>query len=314
MRYRTCCIAVALSCAVASAAATSDRIAAEITRLDAGVAAVVPESSQAPLMSRLDRARKALAAGHIYLALYDLQPVFEAEGGYRIAAMEKSVPDEAAFTRKWKEMGAPPHPPPASAPVLFIEALAQAAAVRAPATYRASRPYAQDAGIMAGLYYLGESHAMIRFAALCRALEARPSGRAPAFGSIEPALAAYEKDVVKAYDAASAAERPQYAAVNVGIKIARTLDEQGRHEGALLQYLVSRLRYASIGRNGAAPSVESLQARVSGTRMPSGVDHSIGEFLLQLASATLEGPGASGGPAAAILDEVLPAYFAVVKP
>ena len=65
----------------------------------------------------------------------------------------------------------------------------------------------------------------VEFAALCRSVEARPSGRAPVLRSIEPALAAYEKDVVKAYDAAPASQRPQYAGVNVAIKVARTLDE-----------------------------------------------------------------------------------------
>lgn len=303
---------VTLVCAGVLPAEQAANVAAEITRLTTSVPEVVPESSRGGITSRLDRARKALASGQTYLALYDLQAVFEAEAGYRLASIEKTVPDHAAFTRKWTEMGAPAGPPAGRARLLFIEALAQSAEGRAPATYRASLPYAQDAGIAAGLYYLGESHAMVRFAALCRALDARGDGRTPALPAIEPALAAYEKNVVEAYAAAPAAQRPQYAGVNVAIKLARTLDEQGRREGALLQYLVSRFRHALIVSTASAAAVDSLKERVRRTTIPPGLDHSIGEFFLQLASATLEGPEPSAGSASAVLDDVLPAYLAVV--
>ena len=304
--------AIVLVCTTPLTIGQTERIAAEITRLESDAPAVIAESSRAPVMSRLERARRALAAGQTYLALYDLQTVYEAEAGYRLAVAEKSVPDHSTFTSRWKQMGAPPDPPAHKAPVLFVEALAQGAEGRAPATYRASLPYAQDSGIMAGLYYLAESHAMVRFAALCRSVDGRPSGRAPALRSVEPALAEYEKGVVKAYDAAPAAKRPQYAGVNVAIKLARTLDEQGRHEGAVLQYLVSRFRHAVIVGGGPIASLDVVRERVRNTSMPTGVDHSIGEFFLQLASALLDGPDASAGNAAAILDDVLPAYFAVV--
>lgn len=310
MRGSSGVIPIVFLCATTLLAGQVTTIQSEVARLVSEVPAVIPESSRAAVTTRLERARKALADRHTYLALYDLQVVFEAESGYRLAATGGSVADHEAFTRKWTDIGAPPDPPAAKAPVTFIEALAQSAEGRAPATYRASLPYAQDAGITAGLYYLGESHAMVRFAGLCRSTDARPVGRPPVLRSIEPALAAYEQQVVRAYDAAPAAKRPQYAGVNVAIKLARTLDEQGRYEGALLQYLVSRLRHAVIV-DRAAVSVDSLRARVKNTSMPPGVDHSIGEFFLQLASASLEGPDPSASHAAAILDDVLPAYFAV---
>ena len=310
MRGSSGVIPIVYLCATTLLAGQVTTIQSEVARLVSDVPAVIPESSRAAVTTRLARAREALKDQHFYLALYDLQVVFEAEGGYRLATSERAVADHEAFTRKWTELGAPPDPPSTRASVTFIEALAQSAEGRAPATYRASLPYAQDAGITAGLYYLGESHAMVRFARLCRSTDARPAGRPPALRSIEPALATYEQEVVRAYDTAPAAKRPQYAGVNVAIKLARTLDEQERYEGALLQYLVSRLRHAVIG-DGAAASVDSLRARVKNTSMPLGVDHSIGEFFLQLASASLEGPDASASHASAILDDVLPAYFAV---
>lgn len=300
------CAAIAVALAAAVLPAQEDRLASAITELTADAPAVLPEQSRAGVLSRLERARTALSAGHVYLALYDLQPGFEGIAGYRLAATEKQYPDHDAFRRQWAAMGPPADPPAEKARVVFVEALAQSAEGRAPATYRASLPYAQDAGRQAGLYYLGESHAMVAFAALCRSLQMPPAGRAPVIGSIERFLAPYEKDVVKAYDSAPADERPQYAGVNVAIKLARTLDEQGRHEGALLQYLVSRFRYRLIATGGApaAPSAD-LKARIAKVTIPEGTDHSIAEFFLQLAAAT---------GSAVILDDILPAYFAVVKP
>jgi hypothetical protein len=306
-------LCVALSVAVLPA--QRDRLASEVDTLLKEAAAVLPEQSRAAVVARLERSRSALASGDLYLALYDLQPGFEGIAGYRLAATDKAVPDHDAFTRKWTELGAPADPPARKANVVFVEALAQSAEGRAPATYRASLPYARDAGLQAGLYYLGESHAMVAFAALCRSLELRPAGRAPVIGSIETALAAYERDVVKAYDTAPAERRPQYAGVNVTIKLARTLNEQQRHEGALLQYLVSRYRYGMIvSADRPALTQEALNARIAGMKRTAGVDHSIADFFVQLAEATNAGQGSATASATVILDDILPAYFAVVKP
>ena len=117
-------------------------------------------------------------------------------------------------------MGAPPAPGAGRAGTHFVEALAQSSEGRAPATYRASLPYAQDAGISAGLYYLGESHAMMRFAALCRSLDVHPSGRPPALKPVGPALRAYEAEVVKAYDQAPQPLRPRFGNHAIAVHLA----------------------------------------------------------------------------------------------
>jgi hypothetical protein len=315
LRKTLCCVVPCLAVAVVTAAAQTEKMTATVTRLLAEAPAVLPEQSRAGVVSRLERSRAALAAGRVYLALYDLQPGYEAVAGYRLAATEQQVADHAGFTRRWNELGPPPAPPAGKADVMFVEALAQSAEGRAPATYRASLPYAQDAGLQAGLYYLGESHAMVDFAALCRSLALPAAGRRPAIGPIEPALAAYEAEVVQAYDAATAAQRPQYAGVNVAIKLARTLNEQGRHEGALLQYLTSRYRYRLItAAEGASRPAGELATRIRSVPVRAGVDHSIARFFLELAAATADGPAPGPQAAAAILDDILPAYSAVVKP
>ena len=52
--------------------------------------------------------------------------------------------------------------------------------------------------------------------------------------------------MVKAYDQAAQPLRPRFAQVHVAIKLAHTLDAAGHAEGALLQYLISRYRYALV--------------------------------------------------------------------
>ena len=300
---------------VAPGAAQPPQLASEFERLSRDIVSSIPESDRGGLAARLERGRAALAADRLYLALYDLQPVYEGEAGYRLAGQVTSFPTLDDVKRKWTELGAPAAPPATRAPVLFVEALAQATEGRAAATYHASLAFAQDSGVSAGLYYLGESHAMPRFAAICRALDVQPAGSRPSMAPVGPALTAHESRVVKAYADAPAPLRPRYAQVNVAIKVARTLDDAGRGEGALLQYLVSRFRFALIQREGATvPAASELLKRVRSTRMPAGRDHSVGTFFLQLAEALLTASEPTPAGAVAILDDVLPAYLEMVKP
>jgi hypothetical protein len=289
-------------------------LAAEADRLARDILTSIPETDRAGITARLERGRAALAAGKLYLALYDLQPVYEGEAGYRLAGQAAQFTTHEAFKARWAEMGLPPPPGPGKAKVHFIEALAQSSEGRAAATYRASLPYAQDSGVSAGLYYLGESHAMPRFAAICRGLDVTSAGVWPSMMPVGTPLTAHESRVVKAYADAAAPLRPRYAQVSVAIKQARSLDDAGRAEGALLQYLVSRFRFALIQREGsAAPAAADVLKRVRSTAMPAGGDHSIGTFFLQLAEGLLTAGEPTPAAAAAILDDVIPAYLELVK-
>ena len=296
------------------AAAQAPDLTAEADRLARDILTSIPEGDRAGIAARLERGRAAIKAGQLYLALYDLQPAYEGEAGYRLAGQAAQFATHEAFKARWAEMGAPPAPGPGKAKVHFIEALAQSSEGRAAATYRASLPYAQDAGMSAGLYYLGESHAMPRFATLCRNLDVKSVGAWPSMMPVGPALTAHDSRVVKAYAEAPAPLRPRYAQVNVAIKQARTLDDAGRLEGALLQYLVSRFRFALIQREGSGvPATADLLKRVRSTAMPTGSDHSVGTFFLQLAEGLLTASEPTPAAAAAILDDVIPAYLELVK-
>ena len=142
-------------------------LARQIAQTGDAVARAVPEDQRAGAQARLGRAKAALDAGRLHLALYEL------EGAFVLANASAFVNDSAAvkttdsFIARWKSEGEPK--PRASAEAdapAVIRALVASAARRAPVTYRAALPYGQDAGVEAGMYYLGEARALSAFADL----------------------------------------------------------------------------------------------------------------------------------------------------
>ena len=139
------------------------------------------------------------------------------------------------FRREWAAAGEPGSPTEATGLPLAVAALATSSEAVAPATYRASLPYAEDAGLRAGLYYLAEARAARDFGAFCRTLKFDSAGPRPVLRSIEPELDRFERDVVKAYDTADMNARRGFIVINVATKIARERNTSGDYPAALLQ-------------------------------------------------------------------------------
>jgi hypothetical protein len=289
-------------------------LAGELARVEALASRVIPADQRAGVETRLTRAKAALGAGRLHLAIFDLETVFTAAGGFDAAAQAATVKTLEGFEDRWRAAGEPSSAsgPSTSRPVL-IEALAASAEARAPVTYRAALPYARDAGVPAGLFYLGESRAMTAFAAFARALDWRPAGPAPPLRSIAGEIDTFEAEVTEAYETMDASQHTAYVVTSVALKRARALAGADHHAGALLEYLLARLRFAPI-RGGPSSSAD-LPARVARARdtLAPDRDHSIALLFLELAETL----GASGDDeprrqAAAILDDVLPAYHAAL--
>lgn len=307
--------AVALVLSLAAPADVAPKVKAEIARVREASAKTVPTAQRDGLDARLKRADDAIAAGRIYLALLELQAAWEMEFGFAFASAS-GVKTNEEFLRKWKEIGEPPLPnePADSARPLVAEAFADSSQARGPALYRASLPYSEDAGLPAGLYYLGESQAGAKFAAWVRGLGWESSGKRPPMRSIDPELTAFERDVVEKYERAEAAQRPTFIGVNVALKLARELNTQGRYSAALLEYLRARTRFA-------APIAEppkdaaALKGRIAAAQQQlRDGDHTVALVFLEYAAASAENPDpAVSRVATAILDDVIPAYLAVVK-
>jgi hypothetical protein len=311
---RATLVPVVLLFALAQGAALPE-LAPEIARVRGQIAASMPEAQRAGPAARLDRAQASLDRGRRYLAIYLVESAYEAAGAFAFANAS-GVTTADGFLKAWSAAGPPPTAPPAAvgARPAVIDALADAADGRAPATYQASRPYAADAGVDAGVYYLGESRALTAFAGFARSLAWAAPGRRPAFRSIAPEIAALDAAMTAKYESMDRADHSTYITASAALKQARTLDAAGRFEGALFEYLLARYLFAPLRGPAAA---EATADRVATTRgaLERGVDHSIAELFLQLADEGVSGsvPAQRRG-AAAVMDDVLPAYFAAVAP
>jgi hypothetical protein len=306
---------VALAAALAVPADVAPKLKAEIARVREASAKTVPSEQRGGLDARLKRADDAIAAGRIYLALLELQPAWEMECGFAFSNAS-GIKTNDEFLRTWKEIGPPPLPSEPANPArpLIAEAFADSSQARGPALYRASLPYSEDAGLPAGLYYLGESQAGAKFAAWVYALGWESSGKRPPMRSIEPELNAFERDVVQKYERADATQRPTYIGVNVALKLARELNTQGRYSAALLEYLRARTRFTAPVAE-APKDAAALKTRLAAAQQElRDGDHSVALVFLELAAASAENQDPTvSRSATAILDDVIPAYLAVVK-
>ena len=293
-------------------------LAVEMDRIRVEASASTPEAENAAPAARLDRAKAALAAHRPLLALYLFEVPWESAKAWTFVKGSSAVTTSDAFAKKWTAVG---EPRPARTGAidggrrpLLIEAIAAAAEGRGATTYYASRSYGEDAGVAAGLYYLGESQAVGQFAAFARALPWTPSGAAPSLRSIAPEIAALDADMTKAYESMDRASHSSYIVASAALKQARTLDEGGQYAGALFEYLLSRYIFAPL-RGPAAADASAERIDEARKNLRAGTDHSIAELFLQLAEEGVAGsvPAQRRGAAAA-LEDVLPAYLRAIAP
>ena len=291
----------------------ADQLAREIAQTGAAVERVVPQDQRAPAQTRIARAKAALDAGRLHLALYELEAAFVMANAFTFVNEQAAVKTDEQFATKWRTSGEPKPKatPPADAPAL-VRAMAASGARRAPITYRAAMPYGQDAGVEAGLYYLGEARALTMLSDWVSALPWKREGTPPPIRSIQPELDAFDAEVTKAYEGMTQAEHSTYIVVSVLIKRARTLNDNGDYPGALFEYLLARLRFASLRKATETPADEKALADAR-AQLPASVDHSIARVFVEMAEAALAGTDATQRRNAGfVLQDVLPAYHAAL--
>jgi hypothetical protein len=223
-----------------------------------------------------------------------------------------------------------------------IRALGESASGQARHLYRAARDYAAADGPVSGLHYVGEALAALDFANFCRGLRfATAAPAAPPTApprTVAPELAALEAKVRAAYvPPRSIDNHADFIRIHATLKHAAELDAAGLRFGALHAYLKARRNVDVLEAGWAgrpAPAVAALRLprdRASERLAARGRDDSIGTLFLQQADSLIEqaaatdtaaNPAASPAPdpgtgaqtAAAILDDVVPAYFATLAP
>jgi hypothetical protein len=294
-------------------AVVTETILREIARVERDLARAASQEDRAPAEARLKRASEAARRGRAFLALHDLSVPWRMQAAYTMSAglvdRVKTIED---FKREWSAMGEPAVPRPASGLPLVVTAFATSSESVGPATYRASLPYAEDAGLQAGLFYLGDARAAGEFGSFCRTLKFASAGAVPTLRSVAPEMDRFERDVLKLYDKADAAARRSFIGVNVGMKIARERDTSRDYAAALLQYLLARYQLGVyVTKEPGADAAERIAAFA---RALTGVDHTIAQLFFEMAAAGLENPDAAGRrQATAIADFVLPEYTEILK-
>jgi hypothetical protein len=192
--------------------------------------------------------------------------------------------------------------------------------------YESSLEYGRSTMPDAGLFYLGSAQAARDFVRWSRTLSAPSSDAPPSLRSLAPELDALEGDLLGTYRPPVSIERhSEFIGASSALNDARKLDAAGLRYGALLRYLQASQRtrlLRSAPAVDAAALAESLR-EMEGRLRSAGGDQSVGRIFLEaaaedLAAAKSGAPGSGtplpGAVAGAVLQDVMPRYFAALEP
>jgi hypothetical protein len=234
--------------------------------------------------------------------------------------------DVASFEAEWTRLGgvlAPSLAPPSPAAFedvrpAVLRAIGEASLPQAGVFYQASVEYGRSTTPDSGLYYLGAAQGQRDFASFVRGLSGAVAGGSPAVRDLAGELEDLQEDLLAAYRPPVSVDRHRdFIVASSALKEARELHALGLRHGALLRYLQAAVRVAPLRASAPAPDA-SLPARLDGlaARLGGGVDHSIGQLLVEWARADQAEHAADGQAtiAAAIAADALPRYLAALEP
>ena len=324
---------------VSLAQSSTDQIKAEIARLQQSLKEkpisnpAFPEAS-GRIQNSLRDADSALAAGLPYAALEKLGqasdllhgvretidkadavkaglPAFEKE--WSKANLELTSTDSKARERSWSKS------PAAS------RAISETAQTRVMPLLEGGRGFANSTKPEDGLFYVGEAQGESAFAAFVISLNGQRRVPSIALRSFLPELHRLQEKTNAAFQPPrSVDQHPRFIALNSTLKLAGELDAEKSYAGALYQYLEATRHYgmleASVPDATAKENLKrSIAAKLSEIRN-SKQDDSIAQIFLERAQIYVAHPDGSSAAddewrsAQVIMDQVLPAYYAALKP
>lgn len=237
-------------------------------------------------------------------------PAFEMEWGK--VSVRLTAFDKEAHAKDW---GRTPQ---------AIRALAEAAQGRAIPLLEGGLGFATASGPNEGLFYVGEAEGEADFAKFCASLNVRGKSGA-SLRSLLPELQRLQAKTNAAFQPPKSIDlHPRFIALNSAIKLAEELDVSRFYAGALYSYLEAVRHYGMLD---ARPLDGDQQAQLL-RRLPiehkkladSSSDDSIAQLFVERAEsyathADHSAPTADEWRGAqVILDQVLPAYYAALKP
>jgi hypothetical protein len=327
--------AIALAVVAASPSTTTDRLSDEVSRWSKYLAEnpskdemwTQLKDSTSPVIAR---AQEAVSDGRWYLALQRLAP---ARANLAAQMIVERMPaqkrgDMKAFEAEWKRAGGElasdlktPSPDAfAGVTPAAVRAIGEAALPQVRVFYDASLDYGHNTMAEAGFFYLASARSQRDFVAFCRSLARKAAGREPALRSIAPEIDALEGDLLALYrPPASIDKHPDFITASSTLKEAAELDAWGLRYGALVRYLQAALRVDALRDPPPALEGPALAARLGELEKrldAGGRDDSIGRIFLESAQGDVAHAEAGKKPAtaAAIVEDVLPRYFAALEP
>ncbi|HEY6253181.1 MAG TPA: hypothetical protein VI685_24755 [Candidatus Angelobacter sp.] len=282
----------------------------------------------------LKDASAALAAGRLYLSLEKLGqaedflqgarnleektevikeslPAFESEWGK--ASVQLTALDKSARQKDWNRSPA------------AIRAISEAAQGRTLPLLEGGRGFATATKPKDGLFYMGQAQGEAEFAIFVSRLDFQRKATAIPLRSLLPELLVLQEKTNAAFQPPRSIDmHPRFIALNSTIKFARELDSSKSYAGALYEYLEGVRHYGML--NPVVPDAArqtALRSAVADELKKAEAakrDDSIGQIFLERASGWLnkaDGAATSEDEWRAvrvILEEVLPAYEAALKP
>ena len=314
------------------AADVRDPIAADVARwkrflaedtVTVGLVSQVKRSATTALTSAdeaLAKGRRALALQRLGNVRTSLEPALHAATRANVTFEEVDA-ERARLSRRFDPAALEPLTRPSGTSALGL-ALAQASARQARETYDAGPVYGQATEPLFGMYYLAQGVSYLDYAAFAARAGAplRSSGeRTPKLRSLAPEIRALRDEMLAAYKPPLSIDRhSEYIGASSATKEALEYEAAGLREAALLRYLQAALRFAPLRSSSAPLEAAALAARMDAARRllaEQAVDHSIGTLFLEVAASDADTASAGqAGLASAVVEDVLPRYFAALGP
>jgi hypothetical protein len=332
-------IAVALPAWPVTGQDASTQIKKEIARLQQSLKdKPVTDPNLAELKTTVEgtlkEAEDALRAGRLYLSLQKLGAADELLAGSRMfmekgdalntglpafetewekASTKLTALDQEARQRNW---GAAP---------AALRALAEDAQGKTIPLLEGGRGFAVSTTPAEGLFYVGQAQGNAEFSAFCASLNFAAGKEPLALHSLLPELQLLQQKTNAAYQPPRSVElHSRFIQLNSALKLAQELDQTKFYAGALLEYLEAVRHYGMLS---ATPLDAARQAALKDSLAAernklakSQRDESLPQLFLERAESQIAHADGSASSAeewksaSVILDQVLPAYYAALKP
>lgn len=238
-------------------------------------------------------------------------PAFESE--WRKVSLDLTALGREAGEKNWN-----------NAPVA-IRALSEAAQGKTQPLLEGGRGFATSTQPKDGLFYLGEAKGEAEFANFCASLNLPPKTTAFPLRSLLAELRNLQEKTNAAFQPPRSIElHPRFIALNSTLKLAQELDAARFYAGSLYQYLEAVRHYGmldAVQLDAAKQSALKDAVVVQRKKFDASQrDDSIAQLFLERAESQIShadgsAPSADDWQSAqVIVDRVLPAYFAAMKP